>query len=36
MKLDNRWVVADGTLNDLPITIHSREDWQETADSGLF
>jgi len=36
MKLDNRWVIADGTLNDLPITIHSREDWQETADSGRF
>ncbi|MGK0249472.1 MAG: hypothetical protein ACI910_002215 [Oleispira sp.] len=36
MKLDNRWVIADGTLNDLPITIHSREDWQETADSGCF
>lgn len=36
MKLDNRWVIADGTLNDLPITIHSREDWQATADSGLF
>jgi hypothetical protein len=36
MKLDNRWVIADGTLNELPITIHSREDWQETADSGRF
>lgn len=36
MKLDNRWVIADGTLNDLPITIHSREDWKETADSGHF
>ena len=36
MKLDNRWVIADGTLNDLPITIHSRENWQETADSGDF
>jgi hypothetical protein len=36
MKLDNRWVIADGTLNDLPITIHSREDWQATADSGRF
>ena len=36
MKLDNRWVTADGTLNELPITIYSREDWQETADSGRF
>ena len=36
MKLDNRWVIADGTLNDLPITIHSRENWQESADSGRF
>jgi len=34
MKLDNRWVIADGTLNDLPITIHSRENWKETADKG--
>lgn len=36
MKFDNRWVTADGTLNELPITIHSREDWQETAESGRF
>jgi len=36
MKLDNRWVIADGTLNDLPITIHTREDWQKTADSSGF
>lgn len=36
MKLDNRWVTADGTLNELPITIYSREDWQGTADSGRF
>ncbi|MFT7409695.1 MAG: hypothetical protein ACI9EX_000269 [Oleispira sp.] len=36
MKLDDRWIIADGTLNDLPITIHSREDWQESADSGRF
>jgi hypothetical protein len=34
MKLDNRWVKADGSLNELPITIHSRENWQATADSG--
>ena len=36
MKLDNRWVKADGSLNEMPISIHSREDWQETADSGRF
>ena len=36
MKLDNRWVIADGTLNELPITIHTREDWQKTAKSGRF
>lgn len=36
MKLDNRWVQADGSLNDMPISIHSREDWQATADSGRF
>lgn len=36
MKFDNRWVTADGTLNELPITINSREDWQGTADSGRF
>ncbi len=36
MKLDNRWVTADGTLNELPITIHSREDWKTTAESGRF
>ena len=36
MKLDNRWVIADGTLNELPITIHTREDWQQTAKSGRF
>lgn len=34
--LDNRWVTADGTLNELPITIHYREDWQATAHSGRF
>ncbi|OUS40871.1 hypothetical protein A9R00_03860 [Oleispira antarctica] len=36
MKLDNRWVTADGTLNELPITIYSREDWQVLADKGSF
>lgn len=36
MKLDNRWQKADGSLNELPISIHSREDWQVTADSGQF
>lgn len=36
MKLDNRWVKADGSLNELPITIHSREHWQDTADAGAF
>lgn len=36
MQLDNRWVTADGTLNELPITIYSREDWQGIADSGRF
>ncbi len=36
MKLDNRWVTADGTLNELPITIYSREDWQVLADKGCF
>ncbi len=36
MKLDNRWVKADGSLNNMPISIHSREDWQETAESGRF
>lgn len=36
MELDNRWVTADGTLNELPITINSREDWQNIADSGRF
>jgi hypothetical protein len=36
MKFDNRWVTADGTLNELPITIYSREDWKGTADSGRF
>ncbi len=36
MKLDNRWVKADGSLNDLPINIHSRDDWQVIADSGCF
>lgn len=36
MKLDNRWVKADGSLNELPISIHSREDWKTTADSGGF
>lgn len=36
MKLDNRWVTADGSLNELPITIHYREDWQVTAESGQF
>lgn len=36
MKLDNRWVMADGTLNELPITIHSRENWQEIAANGCF
>ena len=34
MKLDNRWVTADGTLNELPITIYSREDWGVIAQSG--
>ena len=34
--LDNRWVTADGTLNELPLTIHYREDWQATASSGRF
>lgn len=36
MKLDNRWVTADGTLNELPITINSREDWEAIAQSGRF
>jgi hypothetical protein len=36
MKLDNRWVTADGTLNELPITIYSREDWEAIAKSGRF
>ncbi len=36
MKLDNRWVTADGTLNELPITIHSREDWEAIAESDRF
>lgn len=36
MKLDNRWIQADGSLNDMPISIHSREDWRTTAESGRF
>ena len=36
MKLDNRWVTADGTLNELPITIYSREDWKVISESGRF
>jgi hypothetical protein len=36
MKLDNRWVTAGGTLNELPITIHSREDWEAIAESSRF
>lgn len=36
MKLDNRWVKSDGSLNKLPITIHSRENWQAIADAGEF
>ena len=36
MQLDNRWVNADGTLNELPIVIRYREDWQQAADSGQF
>ena len=36
MKLDNRWVKAEGSLNELPIIIHSRENWQEIAADGTF
>lgn len=36
MQLDNRWVNADGTLNELPIVIRYREDWQQAANSGQY
>ncbi len=36
MKLDNRWVKAEGNLNELPIIIHSRENWQDLAAGGAF
>ena len=33
MKLDNRWVNADGTLNEMPIVIRYRESWKDAAES---
>ena len=34
MLLNNRWVNADGTLNELPIVIRYRENWQSVAERG--
>ena len=36
MKLDNRWITADGHLNEKPIVIRSREAWQSAFESGEF
>lgn len=36
MAFSNRWVLADGTLNDQPITIRYRDDVQQELDSGDY
>ena len=36
MAFSNRWVLADGTLNDQPITIRYRDNVQNEQDSGDY
>lgn len=36
MLVNNRWVRASGSLNDKPISIQYRQDWQEGLSSGLY
>lgn len=36
MAFSNRWVLADGTLNDQPITIRYRDNVQSEQDSGGY
>ncbi len=36
MAFSNRWVLADGTLNDQPITIRYRDQIQEQLESDLY
>ena len=36
MGFSNRWVLADGTLNDQPITIRYRDKVQEEFESGQY
>jgi hypothetical protein len=36
MAFSNRWVLADGTLNDQPITIRYRNEVQAQLDSGEY
>ena len=36
MEFSNRWVLADGTLNDQPITIRYRDKVQEEFESGEY
>lgn len=36
MAFSNRWVLADGTLNDQPITIRYRDNVQEQLESGKY
>lgn len=36
MLVNNRWVRASGDLNEKPISIQYREDWQLAADAGSF
>ena len=36
MAFSSRWVLADGTLNELPITIRYRDLVQEEFESGLY
>lgn len=36
MAYSNRWVLADGTLNDQPITIRYRDEIQAEIESGAY
>lgn len=36
MAFSNRWVLADGTLNDQPITIRYRDEVDEQLKSGIY